>query len=262
MGPHISVAIEAARAGGEVLKNYFEGTLERRYKADLSIVTKADEEAEEVIVKVIKKNFIDHDILAEEGGAHGIDSPYRWHIDPLDGTQNFANEIPLFAVSIALEKDGEIIAGVVYNPIIPSLFYAERGGGAFWNETKIKVSDQSSQQAMVTFGRSRKLEDIDAGRDLVYRLAGSVSRVRILGCAALESAYLARGGTEGYINLGTKTWDYAAGSILIQEAGGKITDLKGNLWSFEKNYFVASNGIIHDDLIALTNDLYPDTKEA
>lgn len=262
MGPHISIAIEAARAGGEILQHYFEGTLERRYKADLSIVTKADEEAEEVIVAIIKKNFSDHDILAEEGGAHGIDSPYRWHIDPLDGTQNFANEIPLFAVSIALEKEGEIIAGVVYNPVTSSLFYAERGEGAFWNETKISVSDQNSQQAMVTFGRSRKSEDIDAGRDLVYKLQDSVSRVRILGCAALESAYVARGGTEGYINLGTKTWDYAAGSILIQEAGGKITDLKGNVWNFDENYFVASNGIIHDDLTALTNDLYPDAEAA
>jgi len=247
----LEVVIEAAKEGGKVLERYFETELRSREKEDASLVTEADEEAEERIVRVVKAYFPDHSILGEEKGEDLGSGEYKWIIDPLDGTKNFANAIPIFAVSIAVMKEKEIMYAVVFNPIIPSLFYAEKGKGAFWKNTKLSVSRQESRTAMLSLGRSREAEDIDLVDILFREIPKTFSNVRFLGSAALEMAYLARGGTEGYINLGTKLWDYAAGALLVQEAGGEITDLAGDSWHPDQQHFIASNKVIHSDIVAL-----------
>jgi len=198
---------------------------------------------------VVKKVFPDHSILGEEEGHEDLSSNYRWIIDPLDGTTNFINGIPIFAVSIALEKDGDMLTAAVYNPVTDSLFYAEKTKGSFWNDEPIRVSNEKEATAMFTIGRSRIPKDIDDALTLYTSLRTPLKYGRILGSAALEMAYLARGGTEGYINLGTKLWDYAAGTLLIEEAGGVISDLQGKPWTKNEQYFVASNGKIHQTLL-------------
>ena len=160
------------------------------------------------------------------------------------------NGIPIFAISIAVAKRNELIAGVIFNPVIPSLFYAEKGKGAFWNKYKISVSSQDASTAMVTLGRSQKDEDKERVIQLFQNLPKKIKTVRYLASAGLELAYVARGGTEGFINLGTKKWDYAAGALILLEAGGKITDVEGNPWNLDQNYFIASNGVIHSELVS------------
>ncbi len=246
----LKTAIKAAEEGGKILEQYFETFLEKKLKEDLSIVTKADEEAEAKIIEIIKSAFPRHDIIGEESGEEKQGSAYQWFIDPLDGTANFANGIPLFAVSIGVAKEGEPIVSVILNPIIPSLFYAEKGKGAFWNNHKMVVSNEDAKSGMITIG-SGKSKDKPSVNELFTRSLNYVKKVRYLGCAALELAYLARGGTEGFVNLGTQKWDYAAGALLVLEAGGKITDLKGDPWNLEQNYFIASNGVIHQQFLEL-----------
>lgn len=247
MSKELSVALEAAHKGGAVLKKYFEHSLNIVVKDDLSPVTEADTTSEEVVRKTILQSFPKHTIVGEEyGGSENPGSTYEWYIDPLDGTTNFTNGIPIFALSLALIKDGKPHISVVLNPITNTVFRAESGKGAYWNDTKITVSDSESERAMVTIGRSRKQPDRDHLNRLFVDLQSRVGYVRNLGCSALELAYVARGGTEAFICLGLKKWDYAGGALLIQEAGGTITTFKGGAWDINKNYFIASNGKIHD----------------
>lgn len=255
MNKTLRIAIDAARAGGDILSEKFETSLKTKQKEDESFVTEADEASESKIIEIIKHVYPDHGILGEESGADESDSAYRWIIDPLDGTANFMNGIPIFSVSVALEYAGQITTGAVYNPVTNSLFYAERGEGAFWNDESIRVSQNKEKNVIVTLGKSTEKIDRDRMNLLFVDLQEKGIRTRHLGSAALEMAYLARGGTEGYINLGTQIWDYAAGIILLQEAGGHITNLDGSEWTGDSDHFVASNGLIHDTLIEQTKEL-------
>lgn len=247
----LDTAIKAAKIGGAVLERYFETSLVQEVKDDNSFVTVADREAEQAVVSAIKKEFPDHGFLGEEGGETLTDSLYQWVIDPLDGTSNFVNGLPIFAVSIALLEKGKSVASVVYNPPLKLLFSAARGKGAFCNDIAMRVSTQDEKSAMITYGVGRGAGIKDYLIRLFHGAPKQVKGYRYLGAVALELAYLARGGTEGVINLGTEKWDYAAGSLLVEEAGGKITDFKGNPWTFSERFFVASNGLIHDSLLKL-----------
>jgi myo-inositol-1(or 4)-monophosphatase len=247
----LDTAMKAAKEAGAILERYFETSLEKRLKDDNSIVTEADEKAEEKIIENITRMYPDHGILGEESGKQTGAGEYTWIIDPLDGTQNFVNGIPLFAVSIGVVRENMPVVGVVYNPITDTLFYAEQGKGAYWNGHKIRVSAQELNTAMITIGTSSKPEDKDLVRKCFAAANGYVKSVRYLGSAVLELAYLARGGTEGFLNIGTKPWDYAAGSLLVLEAGGTITGFTGGAWNFTNNYFIASNGVIHSSLLQL-----------
>ncbi|HBV00994.1 MAG TPA: inositol monophosphatase [Candidatus Taylorbacteria bacterium] len=246
----LDVAITAAKKGGEAVLRHFETSVERRVKTDKSFVTAADTEAESVILKEIKNAFPNHSILSEESGAEKQHSPYEWIIDPLDGTANFVNGIPLFAVSIAILKNGAPVAGVVYQPVGHSLYTAEKGKGTCWNGKQVKVSDGDKEHAMITFAPGkREKKRLNA---LFGAAEQFVKSKRYLGCAALDLAYVARGGTEGVFFLGLNKWDYAAGVLLVQEAGGKITDFSGAPWVFgSSDFFVASNEEAHNDLLKL-----------
>lgn len=249
----LETAIEAAQHAGAQVEKYFETTgLERNEKDDTSFVTKADTEAEEVIVSLIRERFPDHGILGEEGSEVNSEAEYQWVIDPIDGTRNFTNGIPLFAVSIAVLYQGEPVVGVVYNPATHSLYAAEKGKGATFNGAPMRVSVQDAKKGVVTFGPGQgdakeKLRAFFQNGEHYFR------SVRYLGCTALELAYVARGGTEGFVCIGLKPWDYAAGRVLLLEAGGTITDYEGKACGIEQNYFIASNGVAHEALRALVS---------
>ncbi len=245
----LEVAINAALEAGKIVEKYFETEILKSVKEDKSIVTLADKESEEVIKKIIFQAFPAHSILGEETGMNGAKGDYVWHVDPVDGTTNFANGIPIFAVSIALEHKGGLIVGVVYNPSTHSLFYAEKGEGAYFNDKKISVSQDDQTTCIVTTSSSRKKEDKLLQRNLLYSMPEKLRSVRNLGSTALELAYVSRGGLEANIQLGLSTYDFAAGSLLVQEAGGKITKLDGSPWAFPENKFIASNGVFHDILV-------------
>ncbi|HEX9721840.1 MAG TPA: inositol monophosphatase family protein [Candidatus Paceibacterota bacterium] len=251
----LDTAIQAAKEGGEVLKAHFQTALQQRLKEDASIVTEADEEAEKKILEVIQAKYPEHNFLGEEGGELEAGSEYSWVIDPLDGTRNFVNGIPIFAISIALLKGEEHVASVVYNPLTEELFSAEKGRGSFCNGHQFHVSEHDARSAMITIGTSSAKESKEMAAKVFSHALQYVGAVRYLGSAVLELSYLARGGTEGFINLGTKKWDYAAGTLLVLEAGGKITDFQGNPWDLSKNYFIASNSVIHPQLLELIQSI-------
>jgi myo-inositol-1(or 4)-monophosphatase len=246
----LEVAIKAALAGGKILEQYFETEILREIKEDDSIVTHVDKETEGLVKKILLDAFPEHSILGEETGLTKNGQEYTWYIDPIDGTRNFSNGIPLFAVSIALVYGGEVILGVVYNPTTDSLFYAEKGKGAYWNHQKMSVSKDDSNRCIITVTSGRKAPDLKLRRDLMHDLPlGTVSAVRDFGCSALDLSYIARGNMEAAIQLGLKPYDFAAGIILVQEAGGMVTTLDGGEWKFPDNYFIASNGVFPDLLI-------------
>ncbi|MDO8594264.1 MAG: inositol monophosphatase [bacterium] len=246
----LSVAIEAAKKGGAVVSDYFETAIEREVKADKSFVTAADKGSETAILREIKKHFPDHGILSEESEEEKSSSPFQWVIDPLDGTANFLNGIPMFAVSVAVLKEGAPIAGVVYHPVGGSVYAAEKGKGMFWKGTPACVSSDGPEHAMISFGPGKR--EKEHLNKMLYKAEGFVKSKRYLGCTALELAFVARGGTEGFICIGLNKWDYAAGVLLVTEGGGKITDFAGKPWTFGSgDYFIASNGKIHGELLKL-----------
>lgn len=246
----LQIAIKAALEAGKILEKYFETEILKDFKEDKSITTLADKESEEVIKKIILETFPTHSIFGEETGMTGSTNDYVWHVDPVDGTRNFSNAIPLFAVSVALVYKNEIIVGVVYNPATRSLFCAEKGKGTYLNGKRMFVSKDDADHAIVTVSPSQRDIDKKLLRELFYSLPKNVVRsVRDFGCIALDLAYVAHGGIEADIQLGLYTYDFAAGVLLVQEAGGKITALDGGSWKFPDNYFIASNGIFHDVLV-------------
>ena len=250
----LDIATNAARKAGDIALRYFETSVRREVKADKSFVTAADTEAEAAIIKEIKSAFPDHSILSEESGAEKRNPRFEWVIDPLDGTANFVNGIPLFSVSIAVLKDGAVDAAVIYQPVGDSLYAAEKGKGTTWNGKKVKVSDGGAEHAMITFGPGKK--EKEKLNRLLSATEQFVKSKRYLGSCALELAYVARGGTEGFICLGLNKWDYAAGVLLVSEAGGVITDFDGAPWVFgSSDFFIASNGTVHGDLLKLVASL-------
>ena len=255
MSKELEVAIKAAKEAGKILDHHFETTLEHEHKEDRSIVTKADIEADEVVIDEIQKNFPDHQIHSEERGIVGGDSEYVWAIDPLDGTMNFVRGIPIFSTSIALLKGEDPIVAVIYNPITNSLFTAEKGKGALWNNKKIEVSKvEKLSDSVVSIGRARDKDNKQKTLAIYNKLYFNILSQRVLGSAALELAYTASGRLEGFISVGLKKWDVAAGLLLISEAGGKITDYEGGSVDNEQNHFIATNGRIHGELLDILKE--------
>lgn len=255
-----TVAKSAAKKAGDITLRYFETSMAREVKEDKSFVTAADREAETAIIAEIKKSFPAHGIIGEESGEKKSASKYQWVIDPLDGTANFVNGIPLFSVSIAVLKNGSPVVAVVYQSVGDSLYAAEKGKGTIWTPSgghdsarrkgkPARVSDGGAEHAMISFGPGKKEK---RRLNLLFSRAEQfVKAKRYFGSCALELAYLARGGTEGFVCLGLNKWDYAAGVLLVEEAGGKITDFHGKSWRFgASDYFIASNGVVHDALLA------------
>ena len=235
-----TIAVEAARKAAAIQMKYFGKIKEIKSKGVLGLVTNADIEAEKAIVKIIKKNFPNHDILAEEGNNVNKGSDYRWLIDPLDGTTNYIYRSPFFGVSIALEHKKEVVLGGIYLPIFKQMYIAEKGKGAFLNGKKIKVSDRKINESMLLYSgslhRDKKiqLECFDKLIDIVFR-------IRIIGSAVVNFISVAKGNAEIYVDHQTNPWDIAAGALLVEEAGGMVTDLEGNKWDPYLSHFIACN---------------------
>ncbi|MFA6274263.1 MAG: inositol monophosphatase [Candidatus Paceibacterota bacterium] len=246
----LKIAIKAAIKAGKILKKHFEKDVLKEFKEDETIVTIADRESEIIIKKIIGKAFPNHCLIGEESGSNKKVCEYVWHIDPLDGTRNFANGLPIFGVSIALVFNHEIMVGVVYNPVTKSLFYAEKNKGAYLNNKKIFVSEDDEEHAIIAVDPSKNEENTKLRKELLYSFPRTFVRsVRDLGSTAVELSYLARGSFEANIQLGLESYDFAAGALIVLEAGGKITKLDGSEWEFPENNFIASNGVFHDKLV-------------
>jgi len=245
----LEVAIDAAREAGGILLQEFDRPVKISYKGEVDIVTQADKRSEQAIVARLRAHFPKHAIVAEEGGGSESDSPFRWHVDPLDGTTNFAHGYPCFAVSIGLEEAGELIAGVVNNPVSGELFTAVKGEGAYLNQKKIHVSpiEKLSTSLLVTGFPSVKRSknpNIYYYWDFTLRSHG----VRRDGSAALDLASVACGRFEGFWEFGLHSWDTAAGVLLVREAGGTVTQFDGQPYRLGDRELLASNGQVHSEM--------------
>jgi len=248
----LGTAFRAAMLAGQVvLENRGKITgsdIDAKQASDF--VTRVDRESEEIIISTIKKRFPDHDILAEETIHDPPSGDFRWIIDPLDGTTNYIHGYPVFAISIALEYKGEIILGLIFDPEKDEVFTAEKNRGAFLNGRRIHVSRTEPDRALITTGFPfRKKQYIKEYLQIFERIFQWSSDIRRAGSAAIDLAYLACGRCEGFFEIGLSPWDIAAGSLLIKEAGGVITDFKGGneyLWS---GNIVAGTPEIHPRLL-------------
>jgi myo-inositol-1(or 4)-monophosphatase len=249
--------LKAIDAGGAVLKQYFNQSFIISHKEGINnLVTEADHKSEEVIFEVIRENFPDHYILSEEAGAIVQESNYKWIIDPIDGTVNFANGIPICCVSIALEVNGRMETGAVYNPFMNELFFGERGFGATLNDERIHVSDKKEviQSCLVTGFPYTYLDMPNGPLEVFGRLIRKGVPVRRLGSAAIDLCWVAAGRFDGFYEYKLEAWDSAAGFLIIEEAGGKVTDLQGNYYNPYQPGIVATNGKIHDELLKWIRD--------
>jgi myo-inositol-1(or 4)-monophosphatase len=249
--------INAVQAGAEQLKHFFNGEFSISNKEGINnLVTEADHAAEKAIIETIQRDYPDHFILSEETGEIPTSSEYKWIIDPIDGTVNFANGIPLCCVSIGLEKDGEMILGAVYNPLMQEFYFAQKGFGASLNDKKILVSNKTEvvRSCLVT-GFPYTYLDLPNGPLQVFeRLIRQGIPVRRLGSAAIDLCWVAAGRFDGFYEHKLQAWDSAAGSLIVTEAGGKVTDFEGKHFSPYQPHICATNGKIHDELLNWVND--------
>src|SRR5262245_31164308 len=250
MREYLEVAVEAAKLGGEVLKQFYGQVKEIEYKGEINIVTNVDKQSEKLIVELLSSRFPKHSILAEEGTDMANASEYKWVIDPLDGTTNYAHDYPIFCVSVGLERNGEMIAGAVYQPISEELFVAEKGTGAYLNGRRIQVSRiVNLKQGLVSTGFPYDVLENpgQAMKDFSY-FVDSAQAVRRDGSAALDLCYVAMGRFDGFWEARLKPWDTAAGVLIVNEAGGRVTGFQDQHYSTYKDQVVASNGLLHGQM--------------
>ena len=248
--------LDAVQAGGAQMQHYFNGRFTVSSKTNTNdLVTEADHASEKAIIETIQKNHPDHFILSEETGEIKTTSEYKWIIDPIDGTINFANGIPICCVSIGLEKDGEIIMGSVYNPFMNELFVAEKNMGATLNNKKIQVSNKVNvgNSCLVTGFPYTYVESKNGPLEIFSALIRKAIPVRRLGSAAIDLCWVAAGRFDGYFEHNLQTWDSAAGFLMVKEAGGKVTDFSGKDYSVYQKQILATNGLIHEELRGIIN---------
>ena len=253
---YLEAAIDIAQEAGKVLREEMERPPDIAYKGDFDLVTQADRRSEQVIVSRLQKEFPGHAIAAEEGTGKDTGSDYRWHVDPLDGTTNFAHGYPCFCVSMALACKNELLLGVIYNPIYHELFAAARGEGATFNGKKIHCSNVSSlKNSLLCTGfpnhKRQSHPNINYYWDFTLRSHG----VRRDGSAALDLAYVAMGRFDSFWEFGLNPWDTAAGVVLVEEAGGRITDLQGQPYILGGPSILASNGLVHAEMLKVAAEI-------
>ena len=248
--------LDAVQAGGAQMQHYFNGRFTVSSKTNINdLVTEADHASEKAIIETIQKNHPDHFILSEETGEIKTTSEYKWIIDPIDGTINFAKGIPICCVSIGLEKAGEIIMGSVYNPFMNELFVAEKKMGATLNNKKIQVSNKANvgNSCLVTGFPYTYLESKNGPLEIFSALIRKAIPIRRLGSAAIDLCWVAAGRFDGYFEHNLQTWDSAAGFLMVKEAGGKVTDFSGKDYSVYQKQILATNGLIHEELRGIIN---------
>ncbi|MBV8631424.1 MAG: inositol monophosphatase, partial [Silvibacterium sp.] len=267
--PELEIAGAAsaiAREAGALLRDYYRRGVATEYKGDVDLVTEADRASEKLIVERLHRAFPEHGVYGEEGTRSNMDGEYRWYIDPLDGTTNFAHGFPVFCVSMGLERrasslsakqDGEIVAGVIYDPLRDELYTAEKGKGAYLNGVPIHVSrvGELAEALLATGFPSRKRHDnpnIHFYQEFTLRSHG----VRRAGAAALDLAYTACGRLDGFWEFNLNPWDTSAGALLVAEAGGSITTFDGSAFRLDSKEVLATNGLLRDELIELFEEMF------
>ncbi|GJL54645.1 MAG: inositol monophosphatase [Nitrospirales bacterium] len=256
-----NIAIEAAQLGGSILTDYAKKGFEIHKKSQINLVTEADLASEKTIIGIINRTFPSHQILAEEEGLQTQDqSPYKWIIDPLDGTTNFAHGFPMYNVSIGVEYEGDVHVGVVLDPTRNELFVAQKGKGAWLNNTPIHVSATPKLgDALLVTGFAYDVHTV-ADNNLKEFCAFSLRArgMRRTGTAAIDLCYVACGRFDGFWELKLNPWDTAAGTLIVEEAGGKVTNYTGKPFSIYGQDIIASNGMIHHEMVRVLEDMRAD----
>ncbi len=258
MSAFLPVAIEAARSAGKLLREALGGPRRIDYKGHpTNLVTEMDGRSEALIVDALRQAFPDHAVLGEEGGARAGAADYRWLIDPLDGTTNYAHGLPVFGVSIALETERRVVLGVVYDPTRDELFVAEGGRGATLNDVPVRVSATPTlNEALLTTGFPYDIRETDDTNLPEYAAFAVRARaVRRMGSAVIDLAYVACGRFDGFWELSLGPWDVAAGGLLVEEAGGILTGIDGGPMDVDAPTLLASNGLVHEAMLSVLKEV-------
>lgn len=248
------VLLEATKEAGKIIQQYFQGSFNIENKEGINnLVTEVDKHSEKAIIDIIRKNYPGHSIISEEVGEMLQESDYQWIIDPIDGTVNFAHGIPICCVSIGLKHKEELLLGAVYNPMMNELFFAEKGKGAYLNDKPIKVSSKTNfAKACLVTGFPYKWPNSSEHPIRVFeRFILEGLPVRRLGSAAIDLCWVACGRFDGFWEYNLSSWDVAAGYLIVQEAGGRITNFDGEPYSVFDKETLATNGHIHEDMLRL-----------
>jgi len=246
------VGVQAARSSGEILRRGVDAIHDIRHKGVIDIVTEVDLESEKQVCETLLSAFPGHSILAEEGGARdGSDPRYRWIVDPLDGTTNYAHGFPFFCVSIALEVDRRVVLGIAYAPSLDELFVAEAGHGATVNDRPINVSSiDDLEQALLATGFPYDRAEFARALRSFEGVSLQSQAVRRAGSAVLDLCYVACGRLDGYWEHAVRPWDVAAGALILLEAGGTVSGAEGSAFDVEAGHILATNGLLHAPLAA------------
>jgi myo-inositol-1(or 4)-monophosphatase len=249
----LKFAEDVARGAGEILRQNYGKRQSIHYKGEINLVTDVDRQSEAYIMERIRSAYPEHGILSEESSEQISSSPYRWIIDPLDGTTNYAHNYPCFCVSVALERNGELLAGAVFDPLLSESFTASAGGGAYRNRERITVSSVDDlRRSLLSTGFAYDVRDATDNNLAFFRefvFAGQA--IRRDGSAALDLCYLACGRFDGFWELKLSPWDTAAGFLVLREAGGVATRLDGSPYDIHQPEILASNGRIHGQMMAV-----------
>ena len=257
MPPHLETAVEIAREAGAVLMARFDRRIAIESKGEYDLVTEADRASERLIVERLSVQFPSHGIVAEEGGGHEGMSGFRWYVDPLDGTTNFAHGFPCFNVTMALESAGELIAGVIFDPVRDEMFTAERGAGAFLNTKRIHVSEVAKlADSLVATGFPSRKRHLHVNIHFYHQLAMVTHGIRRCGSAAIDLAYVACGRLDAFWEIGLNPWDMAAGLLLVAEAGGRYSDMHGQPHQLRGPDLLVDNGLIHDEILGIFGEIF------
>jgi len=262
----VPAASAIAREAGAVLRKFFSAGVATEYKGDVDLVTVADRAVEKLIRERLREVFPEHGIYGEEGTRERMDGEYRWYVDPLDGTTNFAHGFPQFCVSMGLEHrpkgarpddDGTLVAGVIYDPMRNELFTAERGRGTQVNGKPARVSRVAElAEALLATGFPSRKRHTSPNIHFYHEFTLRSHGVRRAGSAALDLAYVACGRMDAFWEFNLNPWDTAAGILLVEEAGGRVTDFAGARYRLASDEILASNGLIHEELIGFFSDMF------
>lgn len=259
-------AAEIALEAGELLRGYYQRGVATEYKGDVDIVTEADRASEKLITGELAARFPEHGIFAEEGSRRSLESEYRWYVDPLDGTTNFSHGFPVFCISLGLERrpkglpadqDGDLVAGIVYDPLREEIFAAERGKGAWLNGNRIHVSRTALlQESLLATGFPSHKRHINPNIHFYQQLTLRSHGVRRAGSAALDLAYCAAGRVDAYWEFNLNPWDTAAGALLVTEAGGRMSRFNGQPFRLDSREILATNGLIQAEVESFFDDMF------
>jgi|SRR3989344_8391760 len=250
------VAVEAAKEAGKLLNANFQEVKKMSFKGDNDMVTELDMQSEKIILDAIKSNFPDHDTLSEEAGIIGSGtSRYAWVVDPIDGTKNYYYGMNPYRVGICLLEDKKPILNILYNPTKNEIYTAQKGSGALLNDKKITVSNNADlKNSIVMFHLSSKKETRVRTIGMLQKISEATMSMRIFGSSLASMSYIASGKFDVYFTVQTSPWDFLPGALLIEEAGGKVTDIHGKEITSESTSVLATNGKVHDQMLELLKD--------